>query len=288
MSKREIYFFIFSLIIFLEPQIFKEDTVFFANEVDSIYKILKLFCVAIIGIKYLKYYMKTPSKFVIFTCTLQFITFLSTIINKGDITRFFGPASTTVAMAMASEILIKKEGLLDVLKKVNIYLRICFVLNVISIILIDFTSFKDLCNVYFLGIDNRFIFTFLPWILFEGITSYIEHGKLDKNYHLCFIGCELTLFYKFSLSAMLALILFIIPSIKNINLAKFKNIAFISMIAANMALVVSNVSKYFRGILTVLGKDITLGGRTYLWNGAVQEIKNNLLIGKRNEKCNCG
>lgn len=254
MKKREIYFYIFSLIIFLEPQIFKEDTVFFSNEVDFVYKILKLLCVFIIGIEYLRYCIKKPSKLVFFTIILQFITLLSTIINKGDIVRFLGPASTTVAMAMASEILIKKEGVLEVLKKVNIYLRICFVLNIISIILIDFTSVKELCNVYFLGIDNRFIFTFLPWILFEGIVSYMEKGKLSRNYYLCFIACELTLLYKFSLSAMLTFLLFAIPIIKNINLAKFSNTTLWGMLIANVALVFVNITKYFSVLLKTVRK----------------------------------
>lgn len=278
MKRREVVLFVISLLVFFEPQIFKEESVFFATLVDNIYKILKIFCAAIVGVKYLKY-IKMPSKLILLTCILQFITFLSTIINKGDIIRFIGPAVTTIAMAMISEILIKKEGLLQVLKKVNIYFRIIFIINIISIILIDFTDFKQFCNVYFLGIDNRFIFTFLPWILFEGITSYIEYGRLRKSYYICFIGCEIILFYRFSLSAMLSLLLFAIPIVSKINLSRFKNTAFISMIIANIELVVCDISKYLSKSLSFFSRDVTLSGRTFIWNGAIETIKNSPLIG---------
>ena len=279
MKKKDIIFFVISLIIFFEPQIFKEESVIFANFVDNIYKVLKIVCATIIGLKYLKY-IKTPSKFIVLTCLLQFITFLSTIINKGDIIRFVGPAITTIAMAMTSVLLIKNDELLSVLKKVNVYFRICFVINIISIILIDFTSFRKICNTYFLGIDNRFIFTFLPWIIFEGITSYIEYGKLTKKYYLSLILCEVVLFYKFSVSAMLSLLLLVIPIITKINLSKFKNIAFISMVISNILLVVNNISKYFSRFLTFLSRDVTLSGRTFIWKGALEEIKNSPLIGR--------
>lgn len=278
MKKGEIAFFVFSLIVFFEPQIFKEDIVNFATSVDNIYKILKISCAVIIFWNYLK--NKKISKLVMLTIGLQSVTILATIINKGSLTRLVGPAITTIVMAMICEILIEKKELLNVLKKINIYFRCCFVLNLISIILIDFTSFKDICSVYFLGIDNRFIFTFLPWILFEGITSYLEYGKLTKRYYICFIAVETVLFYRYSLSAMLSLLLFLIPVIKKIHFARFKNTAFIGMIISNAMFTIFNITEHLSKILSFMSRDVTLSGRTFLWKGVIEEFKTSPIIGR--------
>ena len=48
MKKGEIAFFVFSLIVFFEPQIFKEDSVSFAMQIDNIYKFLKISCAIIV------------------------------------------------------------------------------------------------------------------------------------------------------------------------------------------------------------------------------------------------
>lgn len=278
MKKGEIAFFVFSLIVFFEPQFFKEDSIEFAVIIDNIYKFLKITCAVIISWKYIK--NKKMSKLVFLTIGLQGITFISTIINKGSMLRLVGPAITTVVMVMICEILIEKKELVNVLKKINIYFRCCFILNLISIVLVDFTGFEEVRPVYFLGIDNRFIFTFLPWILFEGITSYLEYGKLTKRYYICFVATEIVLFYRYSLSAMLSLLLFLVPIIKNIHFARFKNIAFIGMIISNITLTVSNMTEYLGKILKFMHKDVTLSGRTFLWEGVMEELKTSPFIGK--------
>lgn len=278
MKKREIIFYVFSLMVFFEPQIFKENAIDIAGKIDMIYKILKISCAVVISWLYIK--DKKISKLVLLTIILQSITFISTIMNHGSITRFIGPAITTIVMAMICEILIKKKELVKVLKKINLYFRICFILNLISIVLIDFTSFKDICNVYFLGIDNRFIFTFLPWILFEGITSYLEYGKLTKRYYLSFLAVEIVLCYRYSLSAMISLLLFLLPIFNKICFAKFKYTTFIGMIVSNVSLTVFNIAEYLGKVLAFMNRDITLSGRTFLWQGVMEEFKSSPFLGK--------
>lgn len=278
MKKNERILFVLSLIIFFEPQIFKEDIVTFASTIDNIYKFLKITCAVVIGWKYIK--RKKISKLLLLTIILQGITFISTIINQGSVMRLVGPAITTVVMVMIGEILIEKKELVVVLKQVNIYFSVCFIINLISIVLIDFTDFKNISKVYFLGIDNRFIFTFLPWILFEGIVSYLEHGKLTKRYYICFALAEIVLLYRYSLSAMLALLMFILPIYNKIQFARLKNTTFIGMIVSNVLLVIFNITGYLKNTLSFISRDITLGGRTFLWKGVIEEVKMNPLIGK--------
>lgn len=282
MKKIEKFFLLFSLIVFFEPQLFKEESVFFAAQVDMIYKILKLICAFFICIEYIKCKNFKVSKLVLLTCTIQLVTGVSTIINHGSITRLIGPAITTITMAMICEILIQKEQLIYIFKKINIYFRICFVINVFSIILIDFTSFRQICSVYFLGIDNRFIFTLLPWILFEGLVSINEENKLNMRWKIVVILSESLLLYKFSVSAMICIGLYLILFLNifsNRKMAKHNVLYFTTYIITNILIVFKKSQNIISAIVEFLGKDITFSGRTYLWDGIIQQFYNYPLIG---------
>lgn len=279
MKKKYIILIILSLIIFFEPQMFKEEAFAFAYNFDYIYKILKLLSAVFIIYIYLKH-LKKISWFVSLIVIIQLITFISTLVNHGDIIRFMGPAITTFTMAMIAELIIKKNEVLSVLKPINKYFLICYIINIMSIILVDFTSFNDIANnVYFLGIDNRFIFTFLPWVVSEGIVSYIEKGHFSKRFYFILILVEGVLLYRFSLAAMLVMLLFLLVGVKKINFQKYNNITFFGMILANVSLLLFNVTKYFSNILSFFNRDITLSGRTFLWNGTIKSIKSNLSLG---------
>lgn len=261
----------------MEPQIFKADAFVGVNNFDFIYKILKLVMFGIIFILYIKKSNNKISKLFIITVTLQTLFFISTILNNGDVFRFVGPALTTIIMVMLWEILLLDNNYISVLKKVNIYLRICFILNAISIFLIDYTNFSNITKVYFLGIDNRFVFTFIPWIFFEGIVSIHEDGYLNYKWFIIFALCELTLLYKFSVAAMLGLLLFMFSFIKNIN--KYSYHIFAVNIFLNILLIFFKIQNLFGPILHVLRKDTTLSGRVYLWDGVINLLKTKPLLG---------
>lgn len=66
----------------------------------------------------------------------------------------------------------------------NIFLVYYFI-NIISVIYINWTSgtsfwaFKGDGYLFFLGIDNRFVFYFVPGLVCAAIVSIYEHNKLD-------------------------------------------------------------------------------------------------------------
>lgn len=278
-KKKIIFFFTLLLIIYLEPQLFKEDSIKYVGLIDNIYKVLKLFASFCLLIYYIFYYRKI-SKLFVFTSLLQIIMFISTVINGGDIVRFAGPAITTVTMVSAAEVLIDKKYIIEVLKYVNIYLRICFILNIISLVLIDGFSINFSNSVYFLGIDNRFVFTLIPWIVFEGIVSVYENGKLDKKWLLITIMSEIVLLLKFSVAAMLVVFLFII--IYFIPKVRYKSKYYgvlICYILSNILLIFLKIQNVFKPMLSILNKDVTLSGRTFLWDAIINLMKTNPLFG---------
>lgn len=279
-KRNDILIYVFMLIIFFEPQIFKEDSFIGTNYIDYVYKIAKMGCFILALIIYLKNNSYKISKLLLSIILLQFIMLISTIIFKGNIMRFIGPAITTVTMCMIAELLIKKEILIPTLKKVNKYFVFCFIINLISMILIDFTDFSKITRVYFLGIDNRFIFTLLPWILFEGIVSLNKSNKLDKRWKIIFGISELILIYKDSVAAMICLFLYVFTIIGSKKQIKLKNSIFFGYIITNVSIIIFKIQKIFTYAISLVKKDITFSGRTYIWDGVINAFNEFPIIGQ--------
>ena len=270
---------IITLIIYLEPQIFKENSFSGVDVVDNIYKFLKITCFLFV-LYYYFFKNKKITKLFILVCTLQFILFFSTMINEGDFFRFIGPSITTIIMVMLAEILIKKSLLITCLEKINIYLRFCFIINLLSIVLIDFTPFSTFTDVYFLGIDNRFVFTFIPWVFFEGIVQYYKYKKLNLSWFLLVLGIELVLFYKFSVSAMLVFLLFLFVNLlSKLDLSKWKTMPFFVYLFLNLSIIIFKIQTIFKPFLHLFGKDVTFSGRTYIWDGVLKAGKHHWMVG---------
>lgn len=275
-----ILLFALMLIVFFEPQMFKEESFVGVEKVDFVYKIAKLICFVITSIFYVKEKNFKISKLLLSIGILQVIMLISTIIYKGDLVRFVGPAITTVTMCMIAEILIKKQNLFSILKIVNIYFAICFIINVITVFLLDFTSCELFTRAYFMGIDNRFIFTMIPWVLFEGLVELHENGKTGIKFHLVFALCESLLLYKNSTSAMLVFFLYYFVVFSDKTTFKLKYSLFFSYVAANVLIVVFKIQNIFTQVVGMLGKDITFSGRTYLWDGILKWSYKYPLIGR--------
>lgn len=281
-EQKIIFFATLVMIIYLEPQIFKENSFVGVELFDRVYKILKLISFFFTFLIYTKVNKFNVSKLLILTALLQGTFFISTIINHGDLMRFIGPAITTINVVMICEILIKKKIIIDVLKKVNIYLWICFFINLISIILIDCTAVSEYVSVYFLGIDNRFLFTFIPWITFEGIVSYKQSGKLNNRWKLVVILCEGVSLYKFSVSAMICLALYFILFFKfseSKNYAKYSTGLLYGYFVLNILFLKFKIQEKFKHYILVLGKDMTLSGRTFIWDGVFKMLKEKVMLG---------
>ena len=276
LTKTSLLFILFSLIVFFEPQAFKESYYPFLTQIDNIYKILKLICSTCILILYFK--KCRISKIVSLACAFQLVCLFSTIINHGSITRFTGPALTTVVMAMSAELLIHSQNLFPTIKKLLLYFRVIFALNIITILLIDLTPLES--PVYFLGIDNRWIFTYLPWICFEFLYSTHVHGKIDRTSTLLFVLSELTLVWEKSWAAMLLFALWGLSIIKpKIPIAKHAVAAFTGTVATNIAIVILRIQNIFTPILNKIGKGATLSGRTHLWDSVFNIAKKHPWLG---------
>lgn len=277
LKKLEKYVIIFSLFVYLEPQIFKEDASGL-TKVDYVYKLIKIICTVAVFLYYISEVKKT--NFMLLVTSLQLIGLVSTIINKGAIFRYVGPSLTILTMVMIVELLLENKQLIETLKVINWYFLTVYIINVVSIILIDFIDNSAFGGVYFLGIDNRFIFTFLPWVVSEGIVALYYGNKLSKRWIIIVCLCEEILLYKFSVAAMFAFMIFIAFYLFRKYITSDISIWMLfGYLLLNIFVVIIRVQNIFAPLLQKLGKDITFAGRTYFWDAILRDWKHFFIIG---------
>lgn len=281
-NKNNIFIFlsIFSLIVFFEPGIFKEAKFL---KYDTIFDILKLFFSFLIFAYYCFYKYKnrnySRSKIVFVVCLYQLLCFLITIFKKGDIFRFCGPAITSVIILMIVELLIYNNLLFNCLKKLNIYFRICYIINFVTIII---NIFRPIDNpIYFLGIDNRFIFTFFSWMICETLCDINENKKITKDSIIVFGLIEFSLLIVNTVSAMIMFLLWIIPLFySKIKIMKKSYLIYNSVFLLDIFLVRFNLSYLFNNVLNIIGKYAHMSGRIFIWNVVFDKVlPSNYLFG---------
>ena len=274
---KKLLFYILTLIVFIEPQGFKELGSQFYY-VDYVYKGLKLIFFFFVLLLFLGHKDKQDKfdKFIIATFVYQVFMLVSTIINHGDIVRFIGPSITIITMAMLIKLIIKDKLLLSTVKTLNIYFVICYIINLISMILIG----KSETTVYFLGIDNRFIWTFFPWIICVGIESLLTKKKIGFKYYCTLFLIEIILLSQWSVAAMLSMLLFAFLGFFNFKKIGYKIICCLNIITNYVVTKINFATvPLVKNAITNLHKDVTFSGRTYLWNGIYSTIKGKLLFG---------
>ena len=275
-----LFFSVFSLIVFFEPGFIKEKNFL---EYDTIFDILKLIFSLFIIVYYCFYKFKeknySRSKIIYAVCLYQVFCFLVTIIKKGDIVRFSGPAITSVVVLMLTEILVNKNLFFTCLKKLNIYFRICYLINFITIIINFFIQATD--RIYFLGIDNRFIFMFFFWMLSEALCDINEHKKITRNSIIVFAVIEFSLLIVNTVAAMIVFLLWIIPlfypKIKPMKQScKIYNYIFL----LEIFIVRFKLSYLFNKLLNIIGKYAHMSGRVLIWDVIFDRVlPNNYLLG---------
>ena len=269
--------FLILLLPFLEP------TLFSLSDINKIFFVWKAVSVIIISFLLIKRIYKL-SKISLIIIFYETIILFSTIINKGNIFDAAGDALAIIALCILIENGLIKFGKNRTLKPIILIFLIYSIINLIDVF-INFDG-KDVNNSFFLGMDNRFIFYFLPMICFSIIT---EDGSKKSRYLTitCFIISIFTIIYTWSVGALIGIIIyfiyFIILTYKKTkykkNLFDF-NKCFLIICLVNILLVVFKIQYLFSDIIiNVLHKDLNLSGRTYLWNIGLKKFLQSPFIG---------
>lgn len=274
-EKRYLLIFIILIIPFLEPTLFRQ-----YSTIHKIFMIYKMISAFIIMLNYIMNYAikgKT-SKIMMVLVLYQIELIFSTIINNGDIMTAINNAIAIITVSALIEYTFKVDAKISFCVIYYIF-GIYTILNFINVII----STRGTGNVngsmtFLLGIDNRFIFTYLPMICFGLIYNNLAHKKNGLLIIFLLVGL-ITVIYTWSVGAVLGIsllacyIVFILKDNNRSEKLTFKHYILI-IFSLNILIVFFQFQNYFSNFITIyLGKDVTFSGRTFLWNLGISEIE---------------
>lgn len=206
------------------------------------------------------------------------VSFLTTLINKGELWLFFcenyASFSLCILFALMLEnnpkILFKATKVFDVYVYINLLTMLIFPKGMYIV-----TNEPH----WFLGYKNILSRIMLPIICLALIRAYYFFGKLKINTIILIVCAVLTVILADSATALVgfavfALFLFLFHNKKK-KLPKIFTLftGLIVTVAAFFALMFFNLQKYFSFIIeSLLGKDLTLTNRLAVWNMALDKI----------------
>lgn len=253
---------------FLEPLLFKD----YLEWVDLFFTCGKLIALLIIIIEYFSRYKLSKYLLVVFLYEIWLL--IATILNPdGSIVRYCGPTVSVIGVCMYIELIIKRGLIVEVLHILTNTLSVFCIINAITVFLYPqgLTNQGDENYIYFLGLENRFSFYYLPLVAFSGLYSYLKYGKVKLFVYIMSLFNMLILIDKWAVGGMLGMIFMNMLLLFRKSLFSYKIfnsvVCFVIVIIANILLVFLRVQYLFEDfIVNDLGKDITLTGRTLLWD----------------------
>lgn len=278
-------FIIFILLI----AFFKPDCITSFYKVNYLYTLLTLSVYIFLLIIYIS--RNKVNKFDLFVLGYYGCLLLSTIINNGNVLKVISDASLNLGMLLIVDIFFKKDKI-ELFKALTIIFYTMMIFNTLSFILIPdgITKTEYLKTpIYFLGIDNRFAFTYIPGLCIIMIYDYLLNKKITKISYIFFLLTYITFLYFWSAGALLAETLFIffyviIYKMKKYN---FTNKYFLIIIVSFISLVILRMQNLFEYlIVNILHKDLTLSSRTEIWDATIRIINNNKFLGIGVQKSN--
>lgn len=267
------------ILIFLLSRFFNLAPISNSTVATFVYTTLSKVATILIIILYIR--NRRISKFMIILLAYYFILFLSTLINNGNVRRLIMLMYPLIGICAFIEISMQKSPR-NLLKSFIYILGFLSSINFIFII-INRNLFSD--NRYFLGLSNHIA---LPLIIFSVcliLYDYI-YGKSKISTFLFLVINTITIFTIWSGSNIIAWSVFlfsiILINFKTIDRLIAFNSAIIVYIIIYLSIVIFrnqdwSIFKYI--IENLLGKDITLTNRTYIWDIVLSSIKEKLFIG---------
>lgn len=275
-TKRITFLFVL-LLAFIEPQLFKTEGFELG---DSIYDVLRVIAG---GITFFIYVRNKVSALVIASVILQSWIAVSTIINGGSLIRFVGPAVNMIATIMLFEMALEID-IRRFLQLIRNTLSLYVLINLATCALRAVGVIN--WSATFLGIDNRWFYFLLPWVVYSALCAYLEKGTLTIGALTSYILALAQLIVVWSVGAMIALISIplyilvcnIIKKTFNISINHIYSI--LLLLSINLLLVGGQlIPQLSEMIREVLGKDGTFSGRVFLWAIVVAVLYKSPLFG---------
>ena len=234
------------------------------------------------GIYFLSFYKNKISRLQIAIFVFMGISLISTLFVSKDIVfwlKYFLQYST---ISLYSEFLIKNntDGFF---KNLSILLGALIILNFITFLFFPEGIFSH--EVLLLGYDNATIVLLLLGSMFIMFSSYYFYKKIKWWAWIPFLMNLITYYVRWSVGAMIGCIVLLIFFLffyrkpkwtKILNLRTFYWVTF----ALFILIVVFGIQKYFSFIIVdVFHKNVTLTGRTLIWQRCFEQIRLHPIFG---------
>lgn len=219
-------------------------------------------------------------------CLVMFflVYIFTTLLNNGDIKNALYTSLSSMTISFYIEYSLLKNNIV-ILKYIRLFLLILISINLLTQIIYPngmYIDSKGFSYYWLLGQKNLIILYCLPTIIFTVFLDEINNKK--SIYTICtFLVSLISVFISKSATSLVIIVfitfsIFIRNIISNIKLFNIKNYVIIYFIF-QLLLVNLKLTSVFSRLFLKLNRDFTLTGRIYIWNRALQLIKEKLLLG---------
>lgn len=216
--------------------------------------------------------------------SIYFFIGVYTFLGTKDYFSLIKVAGTTVGFSLFTDFMIQRKP--DIYFKGSIIvLTALFLINLVTIIQFYpegmYKTDKVNGDLYFMGHDNGMIYNLIPLCALSLLYSYLKLKKIWTWYTLTsFSLAFFSEIYVRSATGIIEVLLLLLLVVMYDNRYFRKiirpEILFGFYFIVNILLVYFRIQKFFSGLIVgVFGKDVTLTGRTYLWDYAIQRIVEN-------------
>ncbi|WP_368652894.1 O-antigen ligase family protein [Ornithinibacillus sp. 4-3] len=280
-NKKNIIFILFlliSLFLLIEP------VVFVFTELHTLFRIGQVIVIFICI--FLFFVKKCDFKFLILTLIFFFYQIIVTLLNDGAIVKVVTTMIPVVGMVLLLQYAIERNYFLTI-KALYMYFSIIVYINYLLMIIypegiLQATKYRTQDVGYnFLSVNNQ-LGSYLLIAALISILYCILKKKVTLNAVFLNIVVYMTLLNVWSVTSIIWLTFFygfyFLMSRKNKVLKWKKYFSF--MLLAHILIVVLEIQKIFSFLIVdFFEKDITLSGRTRIWELAIQEIKKTFIFG---------
>lgn len=270
---------ILALIPFFEPS--------YLATIESIHAIFKYARIAV-GIIILIYYLLYTKKsiFILTILLYNLALFVSTIVKQGDVSEWFSSASYVITICMIVEMMVSKNIIL-ILQALYYLLGILTYINLVLLFVYpDGMYFTPIFNqtAHFLAGKNSLGAIFIPEIAIAIMYSTIRYKKMTFSALLLIITCSFSLVIVWSgtsIVGMAIVLLFLLFFVRK-NTTKYVSFRSYMIVYSLLflSIVILRYQNYFGFIIEdLLHKDLSLTGRTLIWDRAFVMIEKSPFVG---------
>ena len=267
-----------SFMLLMKPAVVT--TIPILNNIFNIFSILVMIVILSMYIIRRKF-SKLQIAIITFICCLGF----STLIGVDNYYYYLKTYSVLLVISLYSEMLIL-ESPKKFLKCVSILLASYIILNFLTAFIfpkgLPFIKYR---NHYFLGYDNASIITVILGLFFIMYSSQYFYKKLTIFSLVLILLTFITYYIEWAASCLINIslvIFFVLVIYKRDSLKKFINfkLLFFSSLLLFLLIVVFRFQNLFSWLIVdVLHKNLTLTGRTAIWDRCFKQIGSHLFFG---------